>query len=129
MLTLVRFAARLHRAKVECARKRDNGKSLFKEHYNVGWTTKLKHHLMESHVVDFVEDHGSAGAFSESAIESFHRLFNIMQHVWVSIPSALQRWRIMIDRAAVDAEAGAIASGAERRKQAKNGTGRTHKKA
>lgn len=113
----------------ECARKRDNGKSLFKEHYNVGWTTKLKHHLMESHVVDFVEDHGSAGAFSESAIESFHRLFNSMQHVWVSIPNALQRWRIMIDRAAVDAEAGAIASGAERRKQAKNGTGRTHKKA
>ena len=112
----------------ECARKRDNGKSLFKDYYNVGWTTKLKHHLMESHVIDFIEEHGSAGAFSESALESFHRLFNSMQHIWVSIPNALQRWRIMIDRAAVDAEAGAIASGAERRKQAENGATRPRNK-
>ena len=69
------------------------------------------------HVLPFIEEHGCAGAFSESAIESFHRLCNTMEKTWVSIAKAQERWRIMLDRAAINAEAGAKESGADRKKQ------------
>ena len=98
-----------------------NNASVFKRVFNKGWTVKLKHHLLEAHVVPFIERHGCAGAFSESAVESFHRLWNTMERTWVSISKAQDRWRIMVDRAAVNAENGAKESGAKARKEALNG--------
>ena len=95
----------------------DGSASVFKSLFNVGWSVKLKHHILEVHVLPFIEGHGCAGAFSESAIESFHRLCNTMERTWVSIAKAQERWRIMLDRAAINAEAGAKESGADRKKQ------------
>ena len=40
-----------------------------------------------------------------------------MERTWVSIAKAQERWRIMLDRAAINAEAGAKESGADRKKQ------------
>ena len=56
-----------------------------------------------------------------NAMESFHRLWNTMERTWVSISKAQDRWRIMVDRAAVNAENGAKESGAKARKEALNG--------
>ena len=99
-----------------------NTASEFKRVFNKGWTVKLKHHLLEAHVIPFIKRHGCAGAFAESGIESFHRLWNTMERTWVSISKAQDRWRIMVDRAAVNAENGAKESGAKARKE------KTHKK-
>ena len=99
--------------------------SEFKRLFNVGWSVKLKHHLLEVHVLPFIKEHGCAGAFSESAIESFHRLCNTMERTWVSISKPQERWRTMLGRAAINAEAGAKESGADRLKQ---GDQKKHKK-
>ena len=93
----------------------------FKRVFNKGWTVKLKHHLLEAHVIPFIKRHGCAGAFAESGIESFHRLWNTMERTWVSISKAQDRWRIMVDRAAVNAENGAKESGAKARKEKEEG--------
>ena len=49
---------------------------------------------------------------------------HVGRSTWDCIPNALTRWRIIIDRSAIDAEAGARAAGQERRK---NKGGRKHK--
>ena len=95
----------------------DGSASVFKRVFNLGWSVKLKHHLLKVHVLPSIDEHGCAGAFPESAIESFHRLCNTMERTWVSIAKAQERWRIMLDRAAINAEAGAKESGADRKKR------------
>ena len=40
-----------------------------------------------------------------------------MERTWVGISKPQERWRIMLDRAAINAEAGAKESGADRLKQ------------
>ena len=102
----------------ELAKPGENkSESEFKRLFNMGWSVKLKHHLLEAHVLPFIEAHGCAVAFSESTIESVHRLRNAMRRTWVILSKAQDRWRIMLDRAHINAEAGAKESGAKRRQQ------------
>ena len=91
----------------------DGSASVFKRDFNVG----IKLSITSSRCMSYLHRRAWVCRRVLGVCDWFHRLCNTMERTWVSIAKAQERWRIMLDRAAINAEAGAKESGADRKKQ------------